>query len=274
MPMLTSSDEQERSNKRSITHARFSVYRAGAIIALLVLSAGLDVGSPACAHEYEEVKTIALQDVANTSAKWNATAYQLKGDDARGVVIENTNLPAKVCFWRNDAQTEQQCFLSENEGSLYQDVEQLSLVQLRKNGKGECGVLFVARNLTPGVGKLRLFSIWAYDKQGQRFVNLLPPVRLSDVSEYKIFSGIRGSTNAIFVVADRIWKTGEEPLYGGRHQFVIDIYTRSKNGFFALTAAYVTKKRYLTIDIQDDYGVITNEQKNIEKYAGKNRKGR
>ncbi|HUJ89840.1 MAG TPA: hypothetical protein VLX12_06590, partial [Syntrophorhabdales bacterium] len=105
---------------------------------------------------YKETETLTLYDSLGTSLKWRATAWEsLVGD------VPFDNPAARICFWHDKARKEQQCFLSEDQGASYQSVEQLSLIQLRKNGKPEYGVLFVTRNLSPGIGKLRLFSIWA-----------------------------------------------------------------------------------------------------------------
>jgi hypothetical protein len=209
---------------------------------------------------YVEVKTIPLYDTMKTSLKWRATAYEWGEKNDR----QFEQPAAKICFWQDPAKKGRMCFLAEDQGVRYQSVEEVSLIELDKKNGAEYGVLFVARDLSPSIGKVRLFTIWVYSKKGPNFVNALPSIRLSDVSEYRILAQTNKGPHGIFVTADRIWNTGEGPLYGGEHHFQIEVYKYLRPRSFQLLGKYVTDRKYLTVDILDDYGVIKSEQQTIE----------
>lgn len=212
--------------------------------------------------EYVEVKTIPLYELFKTKEKWHATAYEVKQDKGK-YPFENPQ--AKICFWHDMSRKKTLCFPSEDGQVKYQSVESIEAIPLKRNGDLKYGVLFITRNLSPTIGKVRLISIWVYNKQENKFVNLLPSIPLTDISEYKVFPVMKGEIGGIFVTADRIWE-GAEPLYGGHHPFRIEIYQYSKSGMFKSVGGYETKKRYETVDILDDYGVIRDEIGNIQKY--------
>jgi hypothetical protein len=166
-------------------------------ICRLFLAAGLFVGvcSTALAADkgYVEVKTIPLYEAMKTSLKWRATAYEWNEESDRPF----EQPAAKMCFWYEPVMKGQTCFLAEDQGVRYQSIEEVSLIELEKGEEPQHGVLFVTRDLSPSIGKKRLFTIWVYHKERRSFVNALPSVRLSDVSEYKMLARMKGGTHGI-----------------------------------------------------------------------------
>lgn len=211
---------------------------------------------------YTKVKTISIKQLLDGKENWHATAYNLKQRD--NIFFETSQLPAKLCFVQNVTKKEI-CFFALEDTSLpYQEVKELSIVQLEINKEPMAGVVFIAKHHGQTLGKTLYVSIWTFDKQTGSFINLLPKVSLSDQSEYKIYPSFGKRGEAILITADRIWNSNKETLYG-RHKFEVKIFKLDGFKGYKLHHKYITKKKYPSYDEVENIEVIGPELNSIKK---------
>ncbi len=113
-----------------------------------------------------------------------------------------------------------------------------------------------------GSGTLTDFSLLTV-RNGE-FVNLLPPVRLTNVSEYKIWNLPKLSGLPILVTADFIWdfKAGETHL--AAHRYTIRVYLfDAKSDHYLQKVHYYTKEKYPGLDEVDQIKVLDSERQRI-----------
>ncbi|MGA3082053.1 MAG: hypothetical protein ABSD44_11800 [Terracidiphilus sp.] len=101
--------------------------------------------------------------------------------------------------------------------------------------------LFTAMFSGCGSGTLTHFSLLTV-RDGE-FVNLLPKVELTNVSEFKLWNLPQFSNLPIFVTADLIWRTGE--THFERHRYEIEVYVfDSKSHVYVERVHFDTKRKY------------------------------
>jgi len=216
----------------------------------------------AISGNYIEIKTLPLKEALQTTLNWHVSAYQIKEEG--GVFLTTTKISARLCFWHDEKEKQHLCFPAEIGPSKFPVVKELSIVPFRKNREPKYGILFISTHLG-AIEPLHLISIWIFRKEIDTFVNVLPHIILNEQSEYKLFSIFKEKEEVIFVTANRIWKGGEEMLYGP-HQFEISIYKYTEKNIFKYVDKYITKRKYLSFENAHRIDVIRPELRNIEKY--------
>jgi hypothetical protein len=238
--------------------------KIGRLLSTLGLLAVLSANGSAEGPEYVEVKTVPLYATLKTSLKWHATTFQLKENEKHGTYLETTDIPAKICFWHDASRKEEFCSPAQVNGHVFQEADDLSIIQIQEKRKPSNAVLFIARYRGPTVGTVKQISVWFYDEAKQRFVNALPRVLLTELSDYQFFPRFPAGPEGVFVTANRIWVGGEETLYDP-HRFVVKIYRLSPEGFYALVGEYTTSRKYAYNERSDSYEVIKEELATIRK---------
>lgn len=218
--------------------------------------------------EYEEVKTLPLKQEFNTKSEWNVTAYHLKED--KNNYFENSDLPAKLCFWTNIANKGQDCigiYHTEDKSSAYTEVISLSTISIQTNKEPTKGIIFIKAYRGPTVGAIYNISIWAYDRVNDSFRNVLPDVGLTSQSEYEVFPSLKKVNGGLFIIADRIWAKNEK-LYDP-HRFKISIYNLYNSSIYKMIGQYITNKKYNSFFEENTKKVIKSELSNINKHIYK-----
>ena len=216
--------------------------------------------------EYAEVKTLSLRKEFKTKSDWYVTAYHLKEGGADFI---ESKTPAKICFWTDDARKDQSCFPAIEGPYKYHEVKELSIVELQKTKEPKKGVLFVSQYHGISIRNEFYISIWAYDRERDRFIKVLPMVSLTDQCEYKLLSVLKRGVEGVFVTADGIWVVGEEGRYEA-HKFRITIYKYStEKAAFVLAGQYTTGRKYKSFDDAETIDVIRHELNSILKYLEK-----
>lgn len=232
-------------------------------IAVIIVFAFFTSAQAADSVEYIEVKTIPLYDVFKTKEKWHVSAYQAKEKD-----LELTELPAKLCFWRDATKNEQICYDAQatldKDLLKFQFVDELSIIQLFKRKEPTHGILFISKFSGGGSGWLYRVTIWNYNVKENKFVNLLPTICISNQAEYKIMFFGDKATEMFFVTADYI--AGYNETHFAPHKYEIKIYQHKKNKGFEFAGKYTTKSKYKSLDDVDKIDVIEPETKNIQEY--------
>jgi hypothetical protein len=123
-------------------------------------------------------------------------------------------------------------------------------------------ILFTAMFSGCGSGTLSDFSLLTV-RSGQ-FVNLLPPVRLSNQSEYKLWNLPRYSNHPMLVTADFIWNFDAGETHLAAHRYAIHAYIFDrKSGQYRDAVHYETKKKYPGFDNVDEIRVLGSERPTI-----------
>ena len=208
---------------------------------------------------YHTVKTLAIIN-HRTNPDYHATAYELKEND--NDLFETISLPAKICFYKNSKIRRGICFKAKDGANLpYQEVKDFKIIAI-SNNKDSHGVLFTALHHGQTLGRVMFISIWHFDSTLHKFIDILPNVRLTYQSEYKISRNIDGKS--IFITADRIWDENTESLYSP-HRFKICILTLDDNNFFSITKSYTTENKYKSFDDVERIVVIEKEMETIRR---------
>jgi len=127
-----------------------------------------------------------------------------------------------------------------------------------------------------GSGTLTDYSLLA-TRQG-KFVNLLPRVELTNMSEYRLWSLPQVSKLPVLVTADFIWNFGnpKDPndhgeTHYGAHRYRIDAYKFDPaSGKYAKAVSYATSGKYPGVGDVDEINVLDKERPLIVvKLAGK-----
>lgn len=173
-----------------------------ALLFALVLLIGIGQNvSAAPVIEYDELKTLPLQEAYKIKQKWHATIYDIKNasrvneycgkfpDDCKD---ENNKIPAaKICFWNDPAKMHQHCERVEDDKYTYEKVSDVIIVRLCEDCESKVGMLLRAENYGFEVGRLYSVSIWVFDPMAGKFVNSLPSFRFTEQGEYKILPELR-----------------------------------------------------------------------------------
>jgi hypothetical protein len=231
--------------------------------------------------QYKEVKRIEIPDSFGTSGKWSAIAYE-------AIIRKNmkfTGFPARLCFLNEEGIAVQSCFepvtdlfeprqiistpkkdlISQQRSYLYyQLVDELRIVPIFPKIYPGNGVLFISNYIGEGSGFAKLITLWVYNKQYKKFINILPIVIMSDLSEYKMFEGRGGILAGTLITANYIWDVNE--IRYSPHNYRIGIYMYDKEiGMFRLLDKYVTKSKYKGLNMGETADVIRHEVKNIKR---------
>jgi len=222
--------------------------------------------------QYREVKRVQIDKASDTHQACYAISYE---PDA-GQDLALSDWPSKLCFFCDDRTGEQYCFEATARESRYacQVVSELSVISLSDKKYPQRGVLFRATFFGGGSGTLSLITLWVYNEEMKKFVNILPEITITNIGEYQILKGRRGEIDGTLVTANAIWFYGGEEMHFGPHKYKIDVYRyKQKTKRFELAGSYVTKVKYPSGSaIESDGGVdvIGPEIENIKKYVSHN----
>jgi hypothetical protein len=241
--------------------------------------------------EYAEKKTIPLQEVFGTSKPWHVTAQEDK-DIKEWDYFENPNAtdrPARICFWTDPDKKDQKCEIAAFKecyhtpthltcGPVYtfQFFKDMKIVDLKKAGKPNRGILFTVENWGYHLSwarhrTLTLFSIWTYDEKTGDFKRALE-LALTEQGEFKYSFPASAKLDGVAVGADFFWDLEHDE--GGRygmHRYIIDIHRLTEKGEYKWIGAYRTDKKYKSLGDSED-SVIEQELANIRKVVRKNTK--
>lgn len=108
--------------------------------------------------------------------------------------------------------------------------------------------LFTAMFYGCGSGTLTDFSLLTV--RSDEFVDLLPPVRLTNVSEYKIWNLPRLSALPILVTADFIWDFEAGETHFSHHRYTVDAHVFDpKSRQYLKRVHYDTERKYSGGDV-------------------------
>jgi len=224
--------------------------------------------------KYSAVKSLQLDPILKTNAGWRVTAYEAEN-------IENKyelEIPAKLCFENSTKTTQQKCFYPEyilDKMTTYkcQFVKNLSIIALCKNQIHSKAVLFTAEFFGGGSGSLKLITLWSFNNKENNFINLLPPVAITEQGEYQFFINLKDNIGCLFIKADYIF--GDDETHFSPHRYRIKIYRYSKKtNSFKFVNKYETKVKYKSLNDVDEISVIKYEKKKIlDLILSKKRRG-
>jgi hypothetical protein len=208
---------------------------------------------------YFEVKSILLDPVFNTKERWRVSAFEPN-------IEYYKEIPAKICFERLSESDQQTCFYSEvvtnHKTYRCQFVKKLSPIFLLKNQVYSKAIIFTAEYSMGGSGSLELITLWSYNKKKNSFVNLLPPVAITNQGEYQFFTDLKENIGCLFITADYIG--GENETHFSPHRYLIKIYKYDlKRNKFRFIDKYETKAKYKSLNDVDEISVIKFEKKKI-----------
>jgi hypothetical protein len=167
---------------------------------------------------YREVMRTALSRGLGLREKWHAIAYQAKTSQT----LQLTDYPAQLCFVCEHPEVPQTCFLANSEQFHHQFVDELSVVSIYRKMFPRQGLLFIARFHGGGSGTRSLITLWVYDEDAKKFVNILPEITISELGAYKLLVESNGGIDGVLVVADYMW--GEKETHWDPHRYSVKIY--------------------------------------------------
>jgi hypothetical protein len=215
--------------------------------------------------EYREVKKIEIPKTADMTGHWRAIAYE-----ANVEVLSDTDFPAKLCFYSNDEEATQRCFkgiAARKDGTWNcQFVQDLSVTPIFQKKYPQEGVLFVSLSHHGGSGGLSLITLWVFNEQAKKFVNILPVVTITNLGEYKILHDRGDELDGTLVIADFIWAKGEAHFDEHKYEIRVYRYNRDAN-IFEKVGSFVTEDKYP--DTEEKYDIIRHEMKKIEYILSK-----
>jgi hypothetical protein len=94
------------------------------------------------------------------------------------------------------------------------------------------------------------------------FVNLLPKVELSNVSEYELWNLNQFSSLPVLATADFDWE-GKEPHFGAHHYHIGVYVFDPKSVSYRQVVRYITGKKYPGFDETDEIHVLDAEKSTI-----------
>jgi hypothetical protein len=223
--------------------------------ALFVLTAILCFmqGVNSIAAEYKTTTALTADKAIGSSVTWKVVAFQ--EDTGEGLA----KLPARLCF-SCDSGTDQQCELAE--GQIVSNLEVLPFTDKTEPS----GIFFLANRKGLGGGP-DYMSLWVYDKDSQRFKNILPSkVCVKALGVYTFFPSLENKS--VLVIADPETlvepdaKT-DDPDYAGiwsPHRYVFSVFRYSKDKGFVEVGSFKTKEKRNP----EDENLIDSEMENIK----------
>ena len=216
--------------------------------------------------EYREAKKIDIPVTTGMTGNWRAIAYEANAED-----LSDTDFPSKLCFYSNNGEATQQCFkgiAATTDGTWNcQFVQDLSVTPIFQNKYPQEGVLFVPMFHAGGSGALSLITLWVFNEQATKFVNILPVVTITNLGGYKILHHRDDRLDGTLVIADFIWAEGE--AHFDKHKYEIRVYRYNKDAnIFEEVDSFVTEEKYP--DTEEKYNIIRHEMKKIENILSKN----
>ncbi|MGA9527668.1 MAG: hypothetical protein WBS24_06100 [Terriglobales bacterium] len=125
-------------------------------------------------------------------------------------------------------------------------------------------VLFTAEAYEGGSGSLT--SIALLENRTGKLIDLLPTVRVTNQSEYRMWNLPTISELPILVTADYIWNINAGETHFAQHLYRITSYVYDKQaGHYVQRDEYVTKKKYAGLDDTDEIRVLEPEKPTILK---------
>jgi hypothetical protein len=227
-------------------------------------------GGQASQVEYVEAKRISIPKTPRMPQEWYAIGYEANTKDR----LELSDWPAKLCFSHDDQKaSEQDCFAATTTLTKYsydcQFVEELTLVPIFEKKYPRQGVLFVAKFMGGGSGTLDLVTLWVFNEETKKFVNIPPELTITGQGEYKVLTKAESSLEGVLVIADFIWADGE--THFDAHKYLIKIYEYDpkENAYKPLTGGeFVTREKY-GIEDKGNTEAIDDEMANIRKLMAK-----
>jgi hypothetical protein len=127
------------------------------------------------------------------------------------------------------------------------------------NINGEDLILFTASFSGGGSGRLTHFAI--LKQLSSDLVDVLPPVQLTNQSEYKVWSLPQFSNLPVLVTADYIWDIETEETHFSAHRYHIEVFVfDAQSGRYVQVLHYGTSKKYPGLDDVDAIAVLDAEK--------------
>jgi hypothetical protein len=95
--------------------------------------------------------------------------------------------------------------------------------------------------------------------------DVLPPIILSEQSEYSIWQDNRFSPLPIVTTADFQWDIEKETHFGP-HQYRVNTYLYDDKGKYVVTDSYLTERRYPGLDDASQIAVIWGEMNTLRQH--------
>jgi hypothetical protein len=127
---------------------------------------------------------------------------------------------------------------------------------------GKPVILFTAMFSGCGSGTLTDFSLLT-ERDG-KLINILPQVRLTNQSEYKLWTLQSGESLPAIATADFVWdiKAGETHFSDHVYEIAVYAYDRSSGGY-SERLRYRTAKKYPGLDAAEELRVLEGEKPEI-----------
>jgi hypothetical protein len=218
--------------------------------------------------EYKEMKKIPIPEILEVGQDCYATAYQANLSEDE---LTQSPSPARVCFRCRNLKQEESCFSAtilptKAHKTAYncQFFRELSIAPILEKKEPHNGILFVAEYSGGGSGSLSHILLCVFDKQMNKFVNILPNIAISELGEYLILRGYGEPLDGTLVVADYIW--GKDETHFSPHKFTIIVYQYNQHAkIFEQIGRYMTKRKYENSESDDRTEVIRQELNNVRK---------
>jgi hypothetical protein len=215
--------------------------------------------------EYREAKKIDIPVPDGMTGNWRAVAYEANVEE-----LSDTDFPAKLCFYSDDEEATQHCFkgiaVTTDHTWNCQFVRDLSVTPIFRKKYPREGVLFVSVSHGGGSGALSLITLWVFNEEPNKFVNILPVLTISNLGEYKILHDQGDRLDGTLILADFIWEEGE--AHFDKHKYEIRVYRYNHQiNLYEKVGSFVTDDKYP--DTEDQYDIIRYEMKKIEDLLSK-----
>lgn len=123
-------------------------------------------------------------------------------------------------------------------------------------------ILFTAESSSGGSGSLTILAL--LDIRGGRLQNLLPEVKISNQSEYRLWNLPNISAMPVVVTADFIWDFDKGETHFAHHRYCITSFVYDKQaGRYLQRDQYVTGKKYPGLDDADEIKVLEPERATV-----------
>ena len=211
-------------------------------------------GSTSIAAEYKTITTLTADKSIGSSFTWQIIASQ--EDAGEGL----SKLPVKICF-SNDSKASQQCEFAEGH-----TVSNLELLRFSEKAESSSGILFLANTYGMGGGS-DYMSLWVYDKNTERFKNILPfKLCVKALGVYQFFPSL--DNKCVLVIADPETLLEpdakvDDPDYEGiwsPHRYIFSIYQYSLDKGFVKAGSFTTKQKHNP----EDENLIDSELKGVK----------
>jgi len=210
-------------------------------------------GSASIAAEYKTTTTLTADKSIGSPFTWQIVASQ--EDAGEGLV----NLPARLCF-SSDSKVSQQC--ESVEGKTVSNLEVLPYTDKTEPS----GILYLTNTYGMGGGP-DYMSLWVYDKDTQRFKNILPSkLCVKALGVYTFFTSL--DNKSVLVIADPETLVEpdakvDDPDYAdiwSPHRYLFSVYRYFKDKGFVNMGSFKTKEKHNP----EDEDLIDSELKEVK----------